>query len=267
MDSSSQTQHFPLMRLPLALRYQVYREVLSPEYDDSFMDPKNPNWHREPPNKDNIRRINLLLANKQTHDEASEILYKERLFKVQLDGLVFLNFHGKRQEDKRSRIAPPERWPKIYNLEICMSGLHFLSERRLGGFYGGIETLAHQVLTICYEITSRELSLKTLVIDLHCPCQNDNHFYDDNGDPKDCGGCITVEEFELLTKPLRKVREYVWCAGTFVDNPGFEDEWFWNKIAKIERRVDQQLKRQKAMQEQRHETGRRTQRDRRIRKR
>ena len=165
-------------RLGRATRYEMY----DPDYVNAIVQ--------------RLSSINLLLVNKQVHDEASEILFKVRFLSIRIDReFLGLNLY-------RSFTAPS--WlSKIRNLNISID-----TEWLLLFWQGGKGYRVLQVnLVVCHlamfasHIVSHCPELENVIVDMACPHQPRNA-----GKATIAYGCMTAEELERLFGAIRVFR-------------------------------------------------------------
>lgn len=208
---------FPLIKLPLELRYMVYLEVLRPtnchhlfESETDSMGIKHSVHSEEEQQirmRDSQHRANFLATSRQVNAEASDIWYATRYFKATV--CPWLTFEG--GLTGICRIQPTPRYlPKLRNLEIHITPHKFSDSDFKSIFYGS--AMSNSLEILCQELITNCPKLTDLSLVVPCVCHENEYdiclvgvleWYHFN--KHRAINCLTSEEFEQMTRPLRRL--------------------------------------------------------------
>ncbi|KAL8935866.1 MAG: hypothetical protein Q9216_005217 [Gyalolechia sp. 2 TL-2023] len=212
-------KYFPLMELPLELRRMIYREMLAPTIYNKMLKAEKRNdieierMEKQLAIKDSKHRANVLALNRQINIEASEIWYSTHYFKASFEWfLITIEGDSEDLSDTRptkrylgSVMPTPSYLPKIRNLEIHLSGLAFPNL----GQHPGLRTsvILHTLNRLCQELVVNCQRLMHVIVVVPCFCHESVR---DKGSLLitllERENCMTVDEFEALVRPLRRLR-------------------------------------------------------------
>ncbi|KAI4170225.1 MAG: hypothetical protein LQ343_005108 [Gyalolechia ehrenbergii] len=209
-------QNFPLMKLPPELRRMVYLEILRPSNRDRTFDAENSDKfivHRIRAEElqlgiqDSKHRANFLVTNKQINAEGSEVWYATHYFKATIH--LWLTFEGGSQGVGSIR-PTPMYIEKLRTLEIHITVGKFSKCNpdptiRCSTMFHSLELLCRELISNCHE-------LRSVIFVVACTCHKSEN--EDGTLERWLGSiltqrdqsCLISEEFEQLTKPLRRLR-------------------------------------------------------------
>ncbi|KAL9026277.1 MAG: hypothetical protein Q9196_005033 [Gyalolechia fulgens] len=208
-------QDFPLMELPLDLRRMVYREILTPSSRDQTLDAEKLNdsevkcaqaEEKQLAIQDSEHRANFLTANRQINVEASSVWYETHYFKASVGSWVTIE--GDR-EDVCCIMPTPMYLPKIRNLELHLSSLGY---PRFNGRKFRHSMIWSTLKRFCQELVAKCHELRHVIVVVPCFCHKSEKerrsmFIGAFPQPlTEEHHCLTAEEFDQLTRPLRRLR-------------------------------------------------------------
>ncbi len=208
---------FPFLKLPYEIRRKVYREILAPGGIDHHHTIYRIVQPIEYGSKDEYggmeerygaavqyerRRADFLLASKQINAEGSAVFWDD-VHTAQVS--IFRSMSMDNIRSGWSGVMPmPSYLPRLRRVEISFR------VSRLGNFVNGFTKRAEtgHFTRLCHELAIFCHGLRDVFLVLSCNCsrqppQSGDGTSSDQGHEDDC---FTAEEFELLLKPLERVR-------------------------------------------------------------
>lgn len=197
--SLHQDSHFPFLQLPFETRTMIYREIFAPAKDTpirNFIVPAEDIRIYRNVIRTEKKHLAILLTNKQTSAEASDVLYEVCPVKLQ----VAIYGHNRRGAvPQNASVDHPFR--RLRNVEIEFDTWLYTLPLSSWRIVEAIRSLA----IFCDEIAFQGARLREVVLRVPCLCKAEPEVLRTCYKPSS-ETCIKAEDFERIAEPLRRLK-------------------------------------------------------------